>query len=266
MVTTSNPNFKRAVQAPGDYYDSQGILSDYLAEYTNKKTLHCGNCNTPKEVYIKWAGEIEGYVGCMCECQVKQRSGRLERDRKNDRDHRRLEVFNQSLALFHSRISEDDERDRLASEAVRDYILNLGTNIRDGKGLLIVGETGVGKTFFAASVANEAIDRDYRVLFTKLGALVNEYTISSNKENYLSHLRNFDLIVLDDLGIERNTNYSDESAYRIIDTIYNSGISTIVTTNNMATASQDLPTQRIMSRLCERAKGILVKGKDRRLR
>ena len=87
------------------------------------------------------------------------------------------------------------------------------------------------------------------------------------KQNYLDSLNEFDLLVIDDLGIERNTEYVNELVYNIIDARYRSGKPMIITTNLKYSDlhnTEDTSKARIYSRIIEMCLPVLVSGEDRR--
>ena len=87
------------------------------------------------------------------------------------------------------------------------------------------------------------------------------------KQNYLDSLNEFDLLVIDDLGIERNTEYVNELVYNIIDARYRSGKPMIITTNLKYSDlhnAEDTSKARIYSRIIEMCLPVLVGGEDRR--
>ena len=79
-----------------------------------------------------------------------------------------------------------------------------------GTGLFLFGYSGSGKTWLAASIANELTDRGLRCKYTSLLKIVTDLNNmrSENKDRYLSQLWQVDLLVLDDFGMEAENNTS----------------------------------------------------------
>ncbi|MBO6118976.1 MAG: ATP-binding protein [Lachnospiraceae bacterium] len=97
--------------------------------------------------------------------------------------------------------------------------------------LLLIGATGTGKTFLARCIGAEVLKNNKSVLYVN----VNEY-LSSLKPDYDGEpLKNYaiacDLFILDDLGTERSTEYTNVEINYIIDKRLNDKKSTIITTN-----------------------------------
>lgn len=137
-----------------------------------------------------------------------------------------------------------------------------------GKGLLFFGTVGTGKTFHAACIANALIDKGYPCLVTNFARLVNTLQgMYEGKQQYIDSLNKFDLLVLDDLAAERDTDYMNEIVQNIVDSRYRAGLPTIVTTNLTADELKnpaDIRKARTYSRLLEMTFPVEVKGADRR--
>ena len=98
-------------------------------------------------------------------------------------------------------------------------------------GLLLWGNVGTGKTFFAACIANALVEQHISVRMTNFSTILNDLFSETDKNKYLERLNDHNLLIIDDLGIERDTEYALEQVYNIIDTRYKSGKPLIITTN-----------------------------------
>ena len=137
-------------------------------------------------------------------------------------------------------------------------------------GLLLFGNVGTGKSFFAGCIANALLDQGVPVLMTSFPRILNTLgTLYSDARNtYISSLNEYDLLIIDDLAAERDTAYANEIVTNVIDSRCRSGKPIIVTTNLSAAeifSPQGLSKQRVYSRLCEMCVPVLCEGKtDRR--
>lgn len=146
------------------------------------------------------------------------------------------------------------------------------------KGLFITGTYGVGKTFLASCIANELIKNDITVIFGTLIQLLdcikNTYKDDeiSDKE-YIYLYSNVDLLIIDDLGKEKTTEWVLEKLFLIVNNRYNNYLPIVITTNyNRNQLRERLCVNRnysivdsIISRLYGMCAGIELIDKDYRM-
>lgn len=74
-------------------------------------------------------------------------------------------------------------------------------------GLLLFGDVGTGKSFFAGCIANALLDKEISVMMTNFPTLLSRLTGMPPEERvgYIDSIGRYDLLILDDLGVERNT-------------------------------------------------------------
>lgn len=105
------------------------------------------------------------------------------------------------------------------------------------KGLLLIGQAGVGKTHLAAAILTAVIAKGHRGLFCTTRDLLRRMrdsynpTIQTTERQIIEPVLTCELLVLDDLGAERLTEWVADTMDLIIDTRYADGRTTIVTTN-----------------------------------
>lgn len=88
-----------------------------------------------------------------------------------------------------------------------------------------------------------------------------------DRDDYLDSLESYDLLIIDDFGTERDTEYMNEIVFQVIDARYRSGLPMILTSNITAEElgrPDDIKNQRIYSRILDRCIPIEFTGKDRR--
>lgn len=241
----------------GDYYGDDGLL-------------YCGKCNTPKQCRVEVFDKVRTPF-CLCKCEVERRDAEeAERKRlefeKRVKDMRRVGFPDDEMQNW--TFDKDDRANEHITGVARKYVENFDTMRENGKGLLLYGTVGTGKTFAAACIANALIDKGFPCLVTNFARLIN--TISGmydGKQQYIDGLNRFTLLVIDDLASEADTEYRNEIIYNVIDSRYRAGLPVIITTNLTAQElknAQDIRKQRIYSRLFERCIPVEVKGVDRR--
>lgn len=241
----------------GDYYGEDGFL-------------YCHKCGTPKECAITVFGE-DRVVPCLCKCAAEARE-EAERQRQHQEFLLRCEKYRRAgfadSSMHAWTFANDDMSNPLITKAMQKYVEHFDELKAQGKGLLLYGEVGTGKTYAACEVANALIDKGYPVLVTKFSRLSNTLQgMYAGKQEYIDNLNKFPLIVLDDLAAERDTEYMQEIVYDIIDSRYRANLPMIITTN-LSGAKLKNPDNtskaRIYSRILERCHPVEVKGADRR--
>ena len=239
-------------------------------DYVQDGLLYCGKCNTPKQCRIELFGAVRTPY-CLCKCAAAARDAENEEYRRREKmqqiqSMRRLGF--PDVEMIRWTFDNDDGTNEKLSTAARNYVANFAEMKKRGKGLLLFGKVGAGKTFAAACIANALIDTGVPCLVTNFARLVN--TISGmydGKQDYIDGLNRFDLLVIDDLASERDTEYMGEIVQNIIDSRYRAGLPLIITTNLTAEELKhpsEIRKQRIYSRLFEMCVPIEVKHKDRR--
>ncbi len=163
----------------------------------------------------------------------------------------------------------DDGHDVKHTGVARRYVEHFGDFRRDGKGLLLFGTVGTGERYFAACIANALIDKGYRVLFTNFPRVVSGIQGAGygNGQEYIDSLQRYDLLILDDLGAERGSDFMLEQIFNVIDSRYTSGKPMILTSNLSAQELKSPPDTRharIYDRIMERCFPVEISGRSRR--
>jgi len=138
-----------------------------------------------------------------------------------------------------------------------------------GPSLLLVGGTGSGKTFQAYG-AVRALGRSGAGLSWTVTTAADLYAALRprprvDSEDEFERFARVGLLVLDDLGAAKGTEWNEEVNYRLINYRYEQQLPTIITTN---VASGKLPAalgDRVFSRLVEMARRVQIAGSDRRM-
>ena len=133
-------------------------------------------------------------------------------------------------ALYGWTFDEDNGKNPVMKVAT-DYVNKWADVLSNNVGLLLWGNVGTGKTFFAACIANALVEQHISVRMTNFSTILNDLFSETDKNKYLERLNDHNLLIIDDLGIERDTEYALEQVYNIIDTRYKSGKPLIITTN-----------------------------------
>ena len=232
--------------------------------------MHCAKCHDRVETIIKHPlTGVDRKVGIICSCRKAEIEAYEESKRMQERERRRMVCFAETNMKNWS-FANDDRKNVKMSDVMKNYANNFPEFLKQGKGLLLYGPVGTGKTYYGACVANALIDSGYDVLMTNFASITNKIQgMFDGKQQYIESLNKYELLVIDDLGAERKTEYMQETVFNIIDSRYRSGKPFIITTNLTAEElkkPQELGYQRIYDRILERCVPIRVDGESRRRR
>lgn len=239
-------------------------------DYIENGLLYCGKCHTPKQCDIEFGGRIiKPY--CMCRCEAEDYEREKEEKRKAECMHR-LDIMRRTWfpdAEMHNwTFANDDGDNEKIMDVMKRYVANFPRMLESGKGLMLCGSVGTGKSYAAACVANALIDEGTPCMMTNFSRMVNIINSSfDGRQKYIDSLNDFDLLIIDDLAAERDTEFMAEQIMNIIDARYRAGLPLIVTTNLTAqelSGTTDIRKQRVFSRLIEMCIPITVTGRDRR--
>ena len=159
----------------------------------------------------------------------------------------------------------DDADDSENMRKCRAFVEHWDEIYRQNTGLLMTGPVGTGKTFAAACIANALIERGVPVLMTSFPVILGTSKYELN--DTIRQAQEYDLIIVDDLGVERDTDYALEIVFQFVDARYRSGKPLIVTTNltpQEMRKQTGLAFSRIYDRIMEMCLPMVFTGDSRR--
>lgn len=206
---------------------------------------------------------------CLCE---------RKREEEYERHQRQVRIGMLKESCFKSPMQGTYKFENFKGDKTNAYTvaLNYAKNFKemrnDNIGLCFFGPVGSGKSFLASCIANYLMEEEMMtVKMRNFAEIINELQtggFSLDKNKYIDSFTNVPLLILDDLGIERDTAYAKEQVYNVINSRYLKQKPTIITTNlpweRISETKESLEYQRIYSRIVEMCIPVQVKAEDYR--
>ena len=146
----------------------------------------------------------------------------------------------------------DDGKNKKISRTCRRYVEEWSEVRKKNYGVLFYGSVGTGKTFLSHAIANALITQGVSVLVTNFSKILNVVMSSRDRQQVLDGMNAYQLLVIDDLGAERSTDFAREVTYAVVDQRGQAGLPLIITTNlSLAEIkdASDMSLRRIYDRL-----------------
>ena len=237
--------------------------SEYIGE---DGVMRCSVCGQATETTINILGE-ERKVHCICDCRKKELQAAREKEDEEEKRRNRAICFGKSaLSECKFENSHDSEMLRIGKR----YAEQFDEFKASGKGLLFCGTVGTGKSHTSACIANQLIDNGHKVLMTNFATMVNILQSSfDGRQEYIDGLNRYALLIIDDLGAERGTEFALERVHSLVDTRISSNKPMIVTTNIDITDMgncPDLKKKRTFDRILPATFSFAMKGMSYRMK
>lgn len=248
-----------------DIASKQAEKSDYKGE---DGLLYCGKCHTPKQGIVDWYDGSKKVVPLACECykeSVKKEKERREREeliKESNIEPKLLKVTFETIKI--------DENNQRAVKLSRRYAEKFDKLYEENQGLLLYGGVGTGKTVLAHCIANELLYNLYSVASISMAKILKSgFKTPEEEADIMNTVKRVELLIIDDLGAERGTEYAQEFVFGVIDTRINYTKPMIITTNLTLNDMQncyDTKFKRIYDRILECCYPIELSGPSRRMR
>lgn len=239
---------------PGDYLDNAGIII-------------CGKCNEPKQFIMQdFCGSKQNrLLPCMCRCEEAE----YVRKQKELEEKLRLAqikslcvngIQDSGIRSYRFETAEDS----IYIQKCRKYVEQWDELFEANMGLIFCGPPECGKSFAAGCIANALTDRGIPVLVTSFPRILES---KYDKTELITQMHRYDLVIIDDFGTERQSEYALETVYFTLDERYKSKKPLILTTN-LGLADLQNPVnieyERIYTRILEMCTPMVFKENRRR--
>lgn len=134
--------------------------------------------------------------------------------------------------------------------------------------LIISGDNGIGKTHLAVAIAHEVMSNGISVYFATAPTLfekLRDELFFDGKKPIHKMTVNAELLIIDDLGKEKSSEWTSETLYKIVNDRYENKLPVIITTNLTKNEIEKRYNKAVTSRLFGTSEFMNAVGKDRRL-
>ena len=246
---------------------------DPETEYMKDGHSYCKTCHERKDGEVRSLMDMKFIFKNNCKCDRERLEKQKQREKEQEIERLKRSCFismSQWAYTFDNYKGEKDKSYIIAKNYVKEYEQMKKENI----GLLFCGTVGSGKTYLACCIANALIEEYMiRVKIRNFAQIINDLQKSGfdlDKNEYIEALTNVSVLILDDLGIERDTSYAKEQVYNIVNSRYLKQKPTIFTTNlpyeKIQNSDDGVEYERIYSRIIEMCIPVKVMGEDFRKR
>tara|TARA_R110000868_G_C10884162_1_gene763176 strand:+ start:923 stop:1666 length:744 start_codon:yes stop_codon:yes gene_type:complete len=135
-------------------------------------------------------------------------------------------IGNKDLKSFDFKFQPSIDQKIISDAMTCDYI-------EKNKNIIFIGQPGTGKTHLSVALGLQALNKNYKVLFTSVHEMLYQLHISNADNSYNKKLSEYlapDLLILDELGFKKLPNHSADDLFEVISRRYERG-SCIITTN-----------------------------------
>lgn len=239
-------------------------------EYLNESDhlIYCTKCHTPRQGRYTLQGRVfMPPIRCKCQQEIYDQEEARRKLSERQAEIKRMKASGLQDKSLYDYTFEKDTGINPEMHLAHKYVENWDDMKARSSGLLLWGDVGTGKSFFAGCIANALLEKGVPVLMTNFSRILN--TLSGmhfeDRNQFIDSLNRYNLLIIDDLGIERNSEFALEQVFNVIDSRYRSKKPLIVTTNLTLTELNNAPDvahRRIYDRILERCAPIRINNRN----
>ena len=241
-------------------------------DYEKDGILMCGKCHTPRRKYIDANGtQLLVPVPCQCRKDAEE-AQKVEEQRQKDFESMQslkkgslIDSKFKDCTFATCKVVPDNKRQVKLCKSYADRFEEM---MEKNQGLLLYGNVGTGKSYLSACIANTIMERLHSVCATsmvKIMDMARDFKEKDTLTNLEAKMMKADLLILDDLGAESESNYAKEIVYRVIDGRYRIKKPMVITTNLTLESMQncmDIDKKRVYDRILEVCYPMQFNGKS----
>lgn len=223
-----------------DYIKALALKSETVngpkeGDYKGKDGLwRCGVCHALKQTSLDCGGEtLHPFVPCDC----KKRAEKMVEDQNianmaaDDLQKRREDCFPataKGCPMLSMTFEKSNGTNEKPMSIAKRYCNAFDLMLDKGEGLLLWGLRGTGKTYIAGCIANSLLDSGKKVKFVQMPTIIRAAQVGEFvPEDY----NKYHLIIIDDLGVERQTDFAQEVLWSMIEERVKNQLPMVITTN-----------------------------------
>ena len=218
---------------------------------------YCENCGEQNTMVINLLG-VDRLVPCLCSCRREEIEKEKFEEHQKELERRMTTLIAQGLTdkeFLKNTFEKDNGSNMKVFNACKKYVENWEKMKKENIGILFYGDVGRGKTFYASCIANELFKNGVSVCITSFPKIINKLMNFTEESKLLvEKVKSQSLLVIDDFGVERETEFVLEQMFQIIDDRLRCGLPIIITTNiglNELKEPKTLAQRRIYDRILE---------------
>ena len=252
----------------------QNIFSDRPLqedEYRNESDnlIHCAKCKTPRQHHVVVLGkEMVVPIRCRCQQEVQDKEEAERKHREFLDQVSRLKANGLQDKSLREYTFANDKGYNPEMQKAHDYVVHWSEMKAKSIGLLLWGDVGTGKSFFAGCIANALLEQGVPVLMTNFSRILNALSglYSEEKNQYIDSLNQYSLLIIDDLGTEFATMFTASELFRIVNDRKLRKRPVVISTNLDYRALMEQYSDRVMSRLIGEYTTLKFFGDDIRMK